>query len=279
MTRGLLLNNDVRLPWTRITPLLRSHSAQFRQLPHLASPRERQYRAPRQRVAERDSGNRDQIASQRPQGAADRNQQAGGERYASSLALNGPLTRASTGRFPRHFRRQDPEELESACIAPAARFVPSPAGSRPTDDRSGFCPPLSAFVPPKGGQCPSDPAALNGLRPFLSRPARGTAAPSEMLTRKEARSRSSRSCNRLPKLGVHGVDIGHGDLAAAGTTAARTTGRFVRLADIGPSIERAAGDEQARSPSPCPSTLQNRLYWPGQFPQLWGHAHLRPAHP
>jgi hypothetical protein len=96
---------------------------------------------------------------------------------------------------------------------------------------------------------------------------------------REARSRSSRSCNRLPKLGVHGVDIGHGDLAAAGTTAAPTTGRFVRLADIGPSIERAAGDEQAQSPEPVPSTLQNRLYWPGQFPQLWSHAHLRPAHP
>jgi hypothetical protein len=31
------------------------------------------------------------------------------------LRLNGPLTRASTGRFPRHFRRQDPEELELGC--------------------------------------------------------------------------------------------------------------------------------------------------------------------
>jgi hypothetical protein len=60
------------------------------------------------------------------------------------------------------------------------------------------------------------------------------------------------SRNLLAKLGFHGVDIRAGDPAAAGTTATRTGGRFVRLADIGPSIERAAGDEQAESPEPVP---------------------------
>jgi hypothetical protein len=26
-------------------------------------------------------------------------------------------------------------------------------------------------------------------------------------------------------------------------------------------------------------SVDEHTLWPGQFPQLWGHAHLRPAHP